>query len=231
MPEIALILPPELLPEAGEEMLHTTPYGPVTQRAGALLRAEGSDPRALLYAAKAAGARRVLAADRVAAVSPLLEEGDLVVPADTIDQTRLRPFTFFTGKGYGFIKLNPPFCPELMERLLAAGRAARPRCFRGATYVGTDGPREATPAELQMFRRWGAEVAGTGLLPEAYLARELELCYGAIAVVGEGDGGLAPLLRHLAEELTGGEQNRCACGHSMAHLKAQGVIPEDWRQW
>lgn len=229
MADLLMILPPDLAP-AGAESTHETPYGPVTQRGAVLLRAEGVEARALIYAAKAAGAKRVLAGDRATAVSPLLEAGDLVVPADTIDQTRLRPFTFFTGKGYGFIKLNPPFCPDLMAGLYEVGRSITPRCFRRATYVALDGPRDATPAERRMFKQWGAELTGAGLLPEAYLARELELCYGALTVVGEGE--LYPALAALAERLGGGAAARaCACGQTMAFAKAQGLVGEDWRQW
>ncbi|HWI52186.1 MAG TPA: hypothetical protein VNT01_08590, partial [Symbiobacteriaceae bacterium] len=121
MNETLLIIPPGLAP-GGAAQVTGTPYGDVTQAANLLIRAEGIDARALIYAAKAQGARRVLAADLVQAVSPLLEPGDIIVPADVIDQTKLRPFTFFVGKGYGFIKLNPPFCPDLMGALLAAAR-------------------------------------------------------------------------------------------------------------
>lgn len=223
MPERYLILPPALAPQ-GDRLCHETPYGQVVEQAGALLRTEEVDPRALIYAAKAAGATQVLAADIVAAVSPLLEEGDLVVPADTVDQTRLRPFTFFVGKGYGFIKLDPPFCPELMNRLYSAAREATPRTFARATYVGTDGPREATPAELRMYRTWGADLLGTGLLPEAYLARELELCYAALTVVGQGD--LWPVLQAVTAH-----ERRCNCGQTMAFARSQGLVGEDWRTW
>lgn len=227
MPDLCFIVPPELAPPGGASVVHETPYGKVVERGGALLRTEEADPRALIYAAKAAGATQVLAADLVEPVSPLLEPGDLVVPADTIDQTRLRPFTFFVGKGYGFIRLDPPFCPELMQRLLTAARTATPRTFRGATYVGTDGPREATPAERRMYRTWGADVLGTGLLPEAYLARELELCYAALTAVGPAD--LLPLLRAAAAHERG--TRGCTCGQTMAFARSQGLVGEDWRTW
>lgn len=223
-----LIVPPDMAPVGGAAITRETPYGPVVEQGGALLRAEGLDPRALIYAAKAAGATRLLAAERVEPVSPLLEPGDLVVPHDTIDQTRLRPFTFFVNKGYGFIKLDPPFCPDLMQRLYTAAREASPRAFRRATYVGTDGPREATPAERRMYRAWGADLLGTGLLPEAYLARELELCYAALTVVGQAD--LRPLLEAAARQEYGA-RTACACGQTMAFARSQGLVGEDWRTW
>ncbi|HYF91162.1 MAG TPA: hypothetical protein VD969_02840 [Symbiobacteriaceae bacterium] len=215
------IVPPALAPAGGLQAT-ATPFGPATGSGSLYVRTPTTDPRALIYAAKAAGARRVLAAEFVQAVSPLLEPGDLVVPADVIDQTKLRPFTFFVGKGYGFIKLNPPFCPDLMGALLAAARRRTARAFRGGVYVCAEGPRDATPAELRMYRQWGADLVGSGLLPEAYLARELELCYAAVASVGEAD-----LLAVLQEAEP--HHKICNCDQSMAQIKPE--MGEDWRRW
>ncbi len=229
--EAVLILPPEMAPEP-KGLAVTTPYGEaVGGRASEdvrfLIRTDETDPRSLIYAAKEMGAQRVLAAEVVQPVSPLLEAGDLLVPADLIDLTKLRPFTFFVGKGYGFIKLNPPFCPDLMATLLAVAREANPRSFRGGVYVGAEGPRDATAAELRMYRQWGGDVVGSRLLPETYLARELELHYAALAVVGEGD--LLPLLVAAARRPHG--QTACRCAETMRFMKEQGVVGEDWKEW
>ncbi|MFB5082792.1 hypothetical protein, partial [Symbiobacterium thermophilum] len=95
MSETLYILPEDLLPAATESgagtigadhaaggspvaehaspvTRHATPYGQVEQRGLALIRTADTDPRALIYAAKAAGASAVLAAARVEPVSPLL---------------------------------------------------------------------------------------------------------------------------------------------------------------
>ncbi|MFS8640369.1 MAG: hypothetical protein LOD90_06080 [Symbiobacteriaceae bacterium] len=252
MSETLYILPEDLLPAATESgagtigadhaaggspvaehaspvTRHETPYGQVEQRGLALIRTADTDPRALIYAAKAAGASAVLAAARVEPVSPLLEPGDLVVPADVIDLTRLLPPTFFVGKGYGFIRLDPPFCPELSAALYAAARAMTPRAFRRATYVGLDGSREATPAERRMYRMWGADVFGSGLVPEAFLARELELCYAALTVVGEAHVNLVSVLARAARMVR--HDRSCSCRQAMAAARAQGLIGDDWREW
>lgn len=220
---MVLILPGE--PGSGA-VHHETPYGEVTGDAGVLYRSSGVDARALIYAAKAMGARQVLTCDVVQPVSPLLEPGDLLIPTDAVDQTRLRRSTFFVGKGYGFIRLDPPFCPVLGESLYAAGRSFSARVFQRATYVCTDGPREATPAELRMYRQWGVDVVGTALLPEAYLARELELCYAAVVAVGETD--LQRVLEVAAGDVS---EHGCTCGQAMAGPRTAGLIGEDWRTW
>lgn len=226
-----MILPPEMVrPERATS--YSTPYGeaPVatfSDGQAVLLRTDGVDARALIYTAKQLGAERVLAGEMVQPLSVLLEPGDLVIPADLIDLSKLKPFTFFTGKGYGFIKLNPPFCPDLMASLYTEARSVTPRAFRGATYIGTEGPRDASVAERRMFRQWGGDLVGGGLLPETYLARELELCYAAVVSVGEAD--LEALLRQVALAETEGLP--CTCRASMRYMKEQGVVGEDWRTW
>lgn len=230
--DLVIILPPGCGEIAGP--VQETPFGSVGTLSGdnplTLVRSEGTDPRALIYAAKEAGARRVLAADVVQPVSRLLEPGDLVVPGDIIDLTRLRPFTFFAGKGYGFIKLNPPFCPDLMAACLAAARRRTPRAFARGVYLGVEGPRDPTPSELRMYRQWGGDLAGTGLLPEAYLARELELCYAAVVVVGKDPLPAAAVLREAAAAAEVG-QVPCFCRQTMQTLREQKVVGEDWHSW
>ena len=53
----------------------------------------------------------------------------------------------------------------------------------GATYAATQGPRLETAAEIDRLERDGADIVGMTGMPEAALARELELCYAALAVV------------------------------------------------
>ena len=87
-----------------------------------------------------------------------------------------------------------------------------------------------TGSEFQparMFRQWGGDIVGSGLLPEAYLARELELCYASLTAVGPAD--LLPILRAAAAAPAG--QQGCTCGETMAFMKSQGIVGEDWRTW
>ncbi|MGE5674440.1 MAG: hypothetical protein ACM3XM_11195 [Mycobacterium leprae] len=232
--DLLFIVPPSLADGAGEGQPITcaTPYGTVNGfiTVGGLHllpRPLWSDARAMVYAAKDLGYEWLLAVDAVEPVSRLLEPGDLVVPGDVIDQTHLRPFTFFAGKGYGFIPTNPACCPDLSAASFAACRTLTPRSFRGATYLCTDGPRRPTPAEKRMYRQWGVDVVGNGLLPEAFLARELELHYAALTVVGQV--GLLPVL-HTIAGFARGEQP-CTCGESMKGLKEQRIVGTDWRTW
>jgi 5'-methylthioadenosine phosphorylase len=63
--------------------------------------------------------------------------------------------------------------------------------------VVVSGPRFSTRAESAWYRQAGWDVINMTQYPEAYLARELGLCYAALASVTdydtgvEGDGGVA----------------------------------------
>jgi 5'-methylthioadenosine phosphorylase len=77
-----------------------------------------------------------------------------------------------------------------------------------------------------MYGQWGAHVAGTSLLPTAFLARELELCFAALAIVGRDV--TAADLQLLATVTTTAP---CACGEAMARSKAAGSVGPDWKSW
>ena len=68
----------------------------------------------------------------------------------------------------------------------------------GGTYVCTEGPRFETPAEIQMYHRLGGDLVGMTAYPEVALAREIGLCYGAVAMVTNYAAGISE--HHLTHE-------------------------------
>ena len=215
--------------------------------------------RANIYAAKELGAKRVLSWNGAGAISPHIEPGDFVIPDDYIDMTKKRAYTYYVGKGYGFIRQNPAFCPECRAALYAAAKAVEPRTFNGGTYVCTEGPRLETKAEIKMYGMWGGDVVGMTVIPEVYLARELEMCYASLTYISnyaEGspkmdqtEGGvfsgmlpeavakrmkdstkMLPMIFRNAI-LTLMDQDGCNCSHSMDVYKKRGDINDDWHTW
>lgn len=203
---VAVYLPPRALDQLGamvEERLMRTPFGDVGPLA--LRRAHvaqpgaeplalwvqpysglptRTDPRATLYAARALGVRRLLLWETGVAVNPALQRGQLTIATDLIDWTRHHADTFAGAPGLE--ELAPadetaaaPFCPESVALLHETYPDAPP-----VTVVGVDGPRAATAAEARMYRSWGADVICTNLAPEAFLARELGLCFSSLVTVG-----------------------------------------------
>lgn len=135
--------------------------------------------RAIVWAAKAAGASRVIAINTVGSMSghPL---GSIVLPYDFIEFTKFRLNTFFEDKAV-HVDLTHPYCPELRAILLAAVRSLQRESFEGI-YVCTEGPHLETPAQIRMMRQFGDIVGMTGY-PEVVLAKELSLCYAPICIV------------------------------------------------
>ncbi len=183
------------------------------------------NPYAALYAAKAQGVTRVIEAVSVQPCDRLLEPGDLLIPSDLVDLTHGRRSTFFTNRGYGFIGQAPVWCPQTRQALITAAQAITPRTFvRGTLAVGE------VDTQIEDARTWNAHALAVTSAPAAFLAKELELCYAVIAIVGgaaseRGNAVIAKLMQHLPDERT------CACGSTMQPARERGLISDDWRTW
>lgn len=160
--------------------------------------------RANLWALRDQGARRVIAVSAVGGIRADLVPGTLVVPDQIIDYTHGRAFTFFDGneQAVTHIDFTLPYSEALRDELLAAARRAGEDCVAGGVYAVTQGPRLDTAAEVNRYRRDGADVVGMTGMPEAALARELGLDYAAMAVVvnvaaGQGDSTRAIALEQI----------------------------------
>ncbi|MCC7486843.1 MAG: S-methyl-5'-thioinosine phosphorylase [Burkholderiales bacterium] len=141
--------------------------------------------RANIWALHAAGVTDVVSVASVGGIRGDLAPGVLAVPDQIIDYTHGRAATFFAhnGRPVTHIDFTHPYCEAMRERLLAAAAAAGETVVSGGTYAATQGPRLETAAEIDRLERDGAHMVGMTGMPEAALAREIGLCYGAIAVV------------------------------------------------
>ncbi len=136
--------------------------------------------RANIWALKKLGVERIVSWSGPGAVNPAIAPGEFVIPHDAIDMTENRAANFFEGTGLGFIRMSEPFCPEIRAAAIAGIAATGAGARDGAVYLCTGGPRLETPAEIKMFGQWGADLVGMTLLPEAFLARQMEMCYAAV---------------------------------------------------
>jgi 5'-methylthioadenosine phosphorylase len=146
--------------------------------------------RANIYALKDLGVNHILAWSGPGAISTEYKIGQLVIVDDIIDETRRRASTFYEHGGLGFIRQNPVFCPSVRDLLAGALSDLKFDFVSGGTYVCTEGPRLETPAEIRMFKLCGAELVGMTLVPEVFLAKELEMCYAALCYVTNYAEGL-----------------------------------------
>jgi 5'-methylthioadenosine phosphorylase len=141
--------------------------------------------RANMWALRALGVRRVFAPCAVGSLKPELGPGVVVVPDQLVDRTTGRADTYFDS-GAIHVDFADPYCPTLRT---AAARL--PGVFDGGTMVVIQGPRFSTRAESRWFAAAGFSLVNMTGYPEAVLARELEICYAAIALVTDLDAGVA----------------------------------------
>lgn len=153
--------------------------------------------RANVWALKQAGATSIVSIASVGGIRPDLGPGTLVVPHQIIDYTWGRKCTYHEGGDASVVHIDftQPYDPELRRVLLEAARDAGQAVIDGGVYAATQGPRLETAAEIDRLERDGADIVGMTAMPEAALARELELPYAAITVVsnhaaGRGDSKL-----------------------------------------
>lgn len=148
--------------------------------------------RANIRALRDVGVRRIYAVAAVGGISRGLEPGAIVVPDQLIDYTVSRNSTFFEEGRVVHVDMTRPYTPALRDRLLRGAAAVGVAVHDGGVYGVTEGPRFETPAEIDRMERDGCAVVGMTAMPEAVLARELEMEYAACAVVSNAAAGRGP---------------------------------------
>lgn len=209
----------------GQERTIGTPYGPAPpitvgqlgDRQAAFLPRHGPthdtpphkvNYRANIWALKSLGIERVFATNAVGAIDQRLSPGDLVIPTDIVDFTKSRIGTFYEGPRVTHVDVSEPYCPTLWKVLNDAGIANGRKSADQVVMAATEGPRYETPAEIRMLRTLGCGVVGMTGAPEAFLARELEMCYAPICFISNMAAGLQKTLSAREVEDRGKETSR-----------------------
>jgi len=146
--------------------------------------------RANIYALHEIGVERIVATNAVGAINLDFKPGDIVIPHDLIDFTRRRHPTFYDEAPVTHIDFSLPYCREVRQVLIDESKKLGEKVLDHAVYVCTEGPRYETPAEIQMLRKLGGDIVGMTSVPEAVLARELEICYAALCFVSNMAAGI-----------------------------------------
>lgn len=150
--------------------------------------------RAQIAAPKKLGVDAVVGVCAVGSLTNDLPAGSFAVLSDFIDLTKRRRDTFFDEERGPVVHTDftHPYCPAVSTELVRACEEAPVVFEPNAVYVGVEGPRYETPAEIRLYASWGGHVIGMTNLPEVVLAREAGLCYGALAIVTNLASGLSP---------------------------------------
>jgi 5'-methylthioadenosine phosphorylase len=208
--------------------------------------------QANMYALKELGAERIVSINACGSLREDYAPGEIVIPDQVFDNTRTRSNTFFGEGLVAHSGVADPFCIDLSAALETAVRETGATVHHGGALVVIEGPRFSTRAESNVFRSWGMSIIGMTTTPEAFLAREAEMCYAVMAHVTDYDvwhvseapvtvqmviqilnrntevaqQALRNLVRTLSPDCT------CECKDSMATalITDPGVIPTATRQ-
>jgi 5'-methylthioadenosine phosphorylase len=208
--------------------------------------------RANIYALKTLGIERIVSISACGSLRDDYAPGEMVVPNQLFDFTRFRERTFFSDGLVAHISVADPFCPELSEYVLSACQSTGTVTHKGGSFITIEGPRFSTRAESNAFRSWGMSIIGMTTSPEAYLAREAEMCYVVMAHVTDYDvwhvseepvtvemvieilnrntEAAHQAVHNLVQSLPNGRH--CECGHTLASalITRPDVIPVETRR-
>ncbi len=205
-----------------------------------------------IYALKSLGVERVVSISACGSLREDYVPGDLVIPDQVFDLTRNRRRSFFGDGLVAHIGVADPFCADLSSQVFEAVKATGATVHQGGTFITLEGPRFSTKAESNVYRSWGMSLIGMTTSPEAFLAREAELCYSVMAHVTDYDvwhldqapvsvEAVITVLNHnthiaqqaitsLAQHLT--PERQCDCGSALANalITQPERIPPETRQ-
>jgi 5'-methylthioadenosine phosphorylase len=208
--------------------------------------------RANIYALKELGAERVVSISACGSLREDYAPGHIVIPDQLFDNTKGRERTFFGEGLVVHVSVADPFCPDLSAQLETATRKTNATVHRGGSFITIEGPRFSTKAESNTFRTWGMSLIGMTASPEAFLAREAELCYAVMAHVTDYDVWhvtespvtvemviqtlnkntliAQEAVRNLARSIT--ETHTCECNQALASalITRKDIIPAATRE-
>jgi len=209
--------------------------------------------RANIYALKQLGVDRIISVNACGSLREDYQPGDLVIPDQIFDCTKKRNNTFFEDGFTAHVGVADPYCPDLANYLDLALQDGDARVHTQGSFVIIEGPRFSTRAESNTFRAWGMSIVGMTSAPEAFLAREAEICYTSIAhitdydvwhsreepvsvdmvlkVIAKNTDHIKKAITYLAEN-SPEEQRSCSCLSALksAMITNPDVIPPETRQ-
>ena len=169
--------------------------------------------RANIFALKAAGATQILGVSAAGSLVLEIAPGELAMPSQYFDWTRGRRAASFFGEGVAaHISTARPVSANLIDWVAAGAADQGLALHRDVTYACVEGPRLGTRAESLFLRQAGCQLVGMTNVPEAFLAREAQICYATVAIATDYDcwhedpdqhASVAAILARYAQSLAG----------------------------
>lgn len=205
--------------------------------------------RANIYALKMIGVERIISISACGSLREDFAPGDIVIPDQLMDFTQHRQRTFFEDGIVAHISVADPFCSDLSKQLQNAVKKTGCTVHSNGALITIEGPRFSTRIESNTFRSWGMSIINMSSAPEAFLAREAEICYSVmnhvtdydvwhvtekpvsvdmvIEVLNRNTETALQAIRNLVKELTPQRQCDCATALANALITRPDVIPKE----
>jgi purine-nucleoside phosphorylase len=151
---------------------------------------------------KLLGVEVLILTNAAGAINESFNVGDFVLITDhinTIPESPLRGPNI-EELGPRFPNLNDAYSPRLRELAHQAAREVG-LALREGIYVATPGPMYETPAEIQAYKRLGADLVGMSTVPEVIAARHCGLEVLGISCITNYAAGVKPEARPTHEEV------------------------------
>jgi 5'-methylthioadenosine phosphorylase len=143
--------------------------------------------RANILALKMLGVKWIVSISACGSLREDYAPGHIVIPDQIFDYTHQRPRSFFGNGLVAHISVAEPFCSNLSKQVYDAVLKTGATVHLGGSLITIEGPRFSTKAESNVYRSWGLSIIGMTASPEAFLAREAEMCYSTMAHVTDYD--------------------------------------------
>ena len=181
--------------------------------------------RANIWGLKELGVSNIIAVAAVGGIGSQMAPGHIAIPEQIIDYSYGREHTFFANDlaHVTHIDFTEPYSSVLRKRIIHAAHNANIEITATGTYGCTQGPRLETVAEIKRMALDGCDLVGMTGMPEAALARELDLAYANISVVANWGAGI------VAGEITMAEIEKnleVGMGKAINLLKAITLLPD-----
>jgi 5'-methylthioadenosine phosphorylase len=208
--------------------------------------------RANIYALKSLGVEKIVSVSACGSLREDYAPGEIVIPDQLFDMTKNRNRSFFEQGLVAHVSVADPFCPQLSAEIYNAVQKTGATVHQGGTFITIEGPRFSTRAESNVYRSWDMSIIGMTASPEAFLAREAEICYAVMAHVTDYDvwhiseepvtvemviktllqntAIAQDAIRNLARNTS--PQRNCACENALANalITEPRVIPSETRK-
>ena len=140
--------------------------------------------RANCWALHQQGVDQIIAIAAVGGISPELAPSTLAVPDQLIDYSYNREHSFFSDdfNADKHLDFTHPYDETLRQKIITTAQQHNINIIKQGVYAVTQGPRLETAAEIKRLAQDSCTMVGMTGMPEAYLARELNIAYATCAL-------------------------------------------------